>query len=97
MWVREYVNNRFVRRYAAYSNLFSFFVFILEFRSEQKNERELTEQRNKMYRLQFMGLAVLDPEFSRPMLPWVVSEGTGFSNFGKITKETLLIRSMAIV
>ena len=21
-----------------------------------------------------MGLAVLDPEFSRPMLPWVVSE-----------------------
>ena len=27
-----------------------------------------------MYHLEFMGLAVLDPEFSRPMLPWVVRE-----------------------
>ena len=27
-----------------------------------------------MYVLDFMGLAVLDPEFSRPMLPWVVRE-----------------------
>ena len=27
-----------------------------------------------MYILDFMGLAVLDPEFSRPMLPWVVRE-----------------------
>lgn len=33
-------------------------------------------QRNNdvMYVLDFMGLAVLDPEFSRPMLPWVVRE-----------------------
>ncbi|CAG5112230.1 Oidioi.mRNA.OKI2018_I69.chr2.g6469.t3.cds [Oikopleura dioica] len=27
-----------------------------------------------MFELDFMGLAVLDPEFSRPMLPWVVRE-----------------------
>ena len=27
-----------------------------------------------MFELEFMGLAVLDPEFSRPMLPWVVRE-----------------------
>merc|ERR1712012_1524950 len=35
----------------------------------------LTEKYNDvMYVLDFMGLAVLDPEFSRPMLPWVVRE-----------------------
>ena len=43
---------------------------------EALSDKKNNIQRNNdvMYVLDFMGLAVLDPEFSRPMLPWVVRE-----------------------